>query len=285
MSGSDIPTGLMFVAPQAAFTTANFLLYGPSGSGKTMAATSAPGPVLVLNSEGPGGLAMARKHGRDIREINFEGQRVLRPFCEYVKAGADGAQTVVIDTIAKVHKRIIAELGGAKPQIQHYGQANKAIEDLVLFLRDQPMNVVLVCHEKIDDEDGERIVRPMTGGQQLPEILLGEVDVAAYCGVVEATEDTPKRWVGQLVQDKGRRAKDRSGALGAFRDLDLTEWLDVYSRALAPDESDLPWSEDYTEPAGDEAGVVDAQTLEDFAVLHEAAMTPAPPKAKKEKSA
>ncbi len=258
---TDVPAGLTFVEPQTAFKTANFLLYGPGGSGKTIAATSAPGPVLVLNSEGPGGLAKARSLGRDVREVSFTGQRVFRPFCEYVKAGADGAQTVVIDTVAKMYEAIIKELGGSKPQIQHYGQANAAIKDLVLFLRDQPVNVVLVCHEKIDDQDGDRIVRPLTGGQQLPEILVGEVDVCAYTAELAASEDKPKRWVGQLVQDKGRRAKDRSGALGAFRDLDLTEWLGIYSAALTPDTSDLPWGED-GEPVEEPVDLVDQADLE-----------------------
>lgn len=244
---SDLPAGLSFVQPQAAFTTFNTLLYGPGGSGKTIAATSAPGPVLVLNAEGPGGLAKARALGRDIREVAFTGQAVLRPFCEAVKSNPLGVRTVVIDTVAKMYEKILDELGGTKPQIQHYGQANKTIKDLVLFLRDQPVNVVLVAHEKIDDTGDERIVRPLTGGQQLPEILIGEVDVCAYCGEVAATEDRPKRWVGQLVQERGRRAKDRSGALGSFRDLDLSEWLEVYSEALTPKTDDLPFVEKESE--------------------------------------
>ncbi len=248
---SDV-SALTFVEPQAAFTTMNTLLYGPGGSGKTVAATSAPGPILVLNAEGPGGLAKARSLGRDIREVAFTGQAVLRPFCQYVKAGADDAGTVVIDTVAKMYETILTELGGSKPQIQHYGQANKTIKDLVLFLRDQPINVVLVCHEKIDDQEGDRIVRPLTGGQQLPEILIGEVDVCAYCAELPAMQETPKRWVGQLEQSKGRRAKDRSGALGSYRDLDLTEWLRVYASALTPDTSDVPWTEGDDLPAADD---------------------------------
>jgi hypothetical protein len=123
----------------------------------------------------------------------------------------------------------------------------------VLFLRDKPVNVVLVCHEKIDEGDGDRIIRPLTGGQQLPELLIGEVDVVAYCGEVPATEDRPKRWVGQFVQERGRRAKDRSGALGNFRDIDLAEWLVVYREAMTPDTSDLPFdAEEPSEPTLDD---------------------------------
>ncbi len=259
---SDVPA-LLFVEPATTLSTFNTLLYGPSGTGKTMAATSAPGPVLVLNSESSSGLAKARSLGRDIREVRFTGQQVLRPFLEYVKTGE--ARTVVIDTVAKMYAQIIRELSGAKPQIQHYGQANTMIADLVLFLRDQPVNVVLVCHEKVDDNDGERIVRPLTGGQQLPELLMGEVDIVAYTAEIAKTEDSPQRWVGQLAQDKGRRAKDRSGGLGVYRDLDLTEWLSVYRAALMPTD-DLPFdTEPAEEPAEDAADLVDVNLLDEAA--------------------
>lgn len=265
---SDIPTPLTFVDPAVSFSTFNVVLYGPGGSGKTIGATSVNGGVLALNAEGPGGLAKARSLGRDIREVQFTGQGVLRPFCEYVKAGADGASTVVVDTVGKLYARIIKELGGGNPKIQHYGQANTIIADLITFLRDQPVNVVFVCHEKIDDSDGERIVRPLTGGQQLPEILIGEVDVVGYCNEVPAQEDKPKRWVAQLTQDRGRRAKDRCGDLGPYRDIDLGEWLTVYGQAMRakdappPDNSDLPFDPDADEETAT-TDVVDAGTLQD----------------------
>jgi len=248
---TDIP-GLIFEDPQAAFNTFNVLLYGPGGSGKTIGATSGPGPHVVLNAESASGLAKSRAIGRQVKEVKFTGRAVLRPFCTFIRSGAGGAQTVVIDTVAKMYETILSEIGGDKPQIQHYGQANKIIKDLVLFLRDEPINVVLVCHEKIDDGDGDRIVRPLTGGQALPEILIGEVDVVGYCNEVAATEERPKRWVAQLVQDRGRRAKDRSGALGSYRDIDLSAWLIDYREALTPDASDLPFGDaDPVDPAPD----------------------------------
>ena len=244
------PPGLAFVEPAAASETANILLYGPAGSGKTIAATSAPGPILVINAEGPGALAKARSFDRDIREIRFSGQATLKPLCEYVRAGADGARTITIDTIGAVHRQLLDELGGTKPQIQHYGQVNKLIADLCRFLRDEPINLVLVCHERIDDSETERIVRPLTGGQQLPELLLGEVDIAAYTATVAPTGDKAQRWVGQLVEGRGRRAKDRSGALGQVRELDLAEWLSVYKEALTASATD---NTDAATPTGPQA--------------------------------
>jgi hypothetical protein len=43
------------------------------------------------------------------------------------------------------------------------------------------------------------------------------------------------------VDGGGRRAKDRSGALGTHRQLDLTEWLETFKAALATDLSDIPF--------------------------------------------
>lgn len=248
---SGVP--LMFVEPGAASATANFCLFGPGGTGKSFAATGWDGPVTVLNSEGAGGLAKSRAAGREIREVRFTGQAVLRPFCEYVKSGADGSQAVVVDTVNKVYKTLITELGGSKPQIQHYGQVNKILMDLIEFLRDQPINVVFVCHEQIADQEGDRIVRPLTGGQQLPEFLVSEVDVCAYTAKVAGEDGAPNRYLGQLAPDKGRRTKDRSDALGNFRDLNLPEWLSVYAAAMRPDNSDLPpgLADDEPDPAAD----------------------------------
>lgn len=240
---SDVP-GLIFVdTPTAALDTFNVLLYGPPGSGKSVAAVTAPSPVLVVNAEGPNALAYARKIQPQLLEVRFDGRATLHQVLEHVRAGRDPKpRTVVIDSIFKVYGALLERLGGKHPKIQHYGEVNKDVADFVRALRDLPVNVVLVAHEKIDQNEDEAITRPLTGGQQLPEVLMGEVDVAAYCAA-HRTENGV-RYVGQLIEAKGRRAKDRSGALGAHRNLNLSEWLQVYRAGLAPDDSDLPWDPD-----------------------------------------
>jgi hypothetical protein len=97
---------------------------------------------------------------------------------------------------------------------------------------------VILCHEDVADVEGDRIVRPLIGGA-LTEQIPAEVDVMAYTGVVR--DEDRVRYLGQLVEGRGRRAKDRSGGLGDVRDLDLTDWLSAYRAALTPDGSDVPW--------------------------------------------
>jgi hypothetical protein len=235
--------GLIFEQAPPAPETFNVMLFGPPGSGKTVAACSAPGPVLVINAEGPNALAYARKINPNLLEVRFEDRSTLQAVLEHVRTGRDPkVGTVVVDSVYKVYAALLERLGGSSPKIQHYGQVNKDLADFIRALRDLPVNTVLVTHERIDQNDEETITRPLTGGQQLPEIIMGEVDVAAYCSAVRA--DGGVRYLGQLVEAKGRRAKDRSGALGQVRELDLSEWLAAYKAALTPDDSDLPWSED-----------------------------------------
>jgi hypothetical protein len=254
MSESDVPV-LKFVDDEPAAKYWNFLLYGPAKNGKTVAACSAPGPILLLTCQGPASYRFARSQfpGK-LNIVKYENKQTIAQVIAYIKAGGKGEQTIVIDTLGDIHGHALHQVGGKKPQIQHYGQANDVVFDLVTDLRDLPINVVFVCHEQIDDsEEGGAMRRPLTGGKKLPEQVMGEVDIIAYCGVIQPDEKKPPQYIGQLVQAKGRRAGDRSGALGSTRPLNLAEWVETANTSLKPDESDIPFSPDFEPPAEDPA--------------------------------
>ena len=246
---TDAPAGLQFVEEPGAPDTANFLLYGPPKSGKSSAAATAPGPILWLSAEGPGALAYARKIARErntrIMEVRLtngdDAKQTLREILLYVKRteGKDAPVSVVVDTLAKVREALIVQLvqQGSKNSLQQYGEVAKVLREFVRVLRDMPVNMVLIAHQEIADADGDRIVRPLVGGA-LTEELPGEVDVLAYTHSFDDPVAERRRYVGQLVEAKGRVAGDRSGGLGPTRDLDLSEWLSAYQAAL---EGDLPW--------------------------------------------
>lgn len=247
---SDLST-LAFVDAPPVPETFNVLLYGPPKSGKSTAAATAPGPVLWVSAEGPGALSYARKiagqRGTQILEVRIDRQtdarQVLRDVIRHVRDGLDPApRTVVVDTLAKVREALIRQIvvPGAKNSIQQFGEVARILREFVQTMRDQPVNFVLIAHQEISDADGERIVRALIGGA-LTEEIPGEVDVIAYTHSFKDEESGERRYVGQLVEAKGRIAGDRSGGLGAVRDLDLTEWLAVYRAALAPDEAPVPW--------------------------------------------
>lgn len=253
---SDVSTSLTFVDPPAAPETFNVLLYGPPKSGKSTAAATAPGPILWVSAEGPGALAYARKvaagRGTDILEVRItrgtDARQVLRDVIQHVRDGFDPqVQTVVVDTLAKVREALIRQIvvPGAKNSIQQFGEVARILREFVQSMRDLPINFVLIAHQDIADADGERIVRPLVGGA-LTEEIPGEVDVIAYTHSFKDEESGERRYVGQLVEAKGRIAGDRSGGLEPVMDLDLSVWLGSYREALTPpqDTSELPWDED-----------------------------------------
>ena len=253
--------GLTFVEAPPVPEHVNVLAYGPPGAGKSTFAATSPGPILWVNAEGPGALAYARKtaaqRGTEILEVRLDESQpvrdVLREVIRYVRSTPEGQprpSTVVVDTIGKVRDLLIAQIvkPGSSQSLRQFGQVADVVGRFVAALRDLPVNLVLIAHEDVADaEGGDRIVRPLIGGK-LTEQIPGEVDIVTYCGVAR-DEQGRARYMGQLVEARGRRAKDRSGALGEVRDLDLSEWIAVYRAALMPDESDVPWGGEEGEAA------------------------------------
>jgi AAA domain len=248
---SDLATLTFATAPDVP-DTFNVLLYGPPKSGKTTAAATAPGPILWVNAEGAGALGYARKvaaeRGTEIHEVRItrgsgDVREVLRQVLEHVRAGVDPApRTIVVDTLGKTRDAMVKQIvqPGSRNTLQQYGEVNRVLSEFITFLRDQPVNMVLLAHEAVSDCDGERIVEPLIGGA-LTQFAPGEVDVLAYCGIVTDDDTGYRRYVGQLVEGRGRRAGDRSGGLGSTRDLDVSEWLAAYGAALAPQGDAAPF--------------------------------------------
>jgi len=269
--------GLVFVEAPPVPEHVNFLLYGPPKTGKSTAAATAPAPIMWVNAEGRNALHHARKTARLRRASIFEveiragvnAQVELRKVLQHIRSGAEPrVQTVVVDTLAKIRNALVRQIvtPGARNSLQQYGEVARILREFVLALRDLPVNVVLIAHQDVQDAEGERIVQALIGGA-LTEEIPGEVDVVAYTHSYKDEESGERRYVGQLVEAKGRIAGDRSGGLGAVRDLDLTEWLETYRRALAADESDLPWSEDFDgghDPDAEDEAAADAEAQMDL---------------------
>jgi AAA domain len=245
---ADIPTGLVFVDEPAAPTHLNIMAYGAPGAGKSTFAASSPGPILWVNADGPNALAYARKTARaantPIFEVRVEpGQDVrqtLRDVLVHVKEHRiPEVETVVVDPIGRVREALIAQIvvPGAKNTMQQFGEVAKVLRDFIRFLRDQPVNLVILAHEDVEDADGDRIIRPLIGGA-LTETVPADMDVMAYCGPHRDGNDV--EYLGQLVEGRGRRAKDRSGGLGTVRKLDVSEWITAYRAALS---EDIPWEQ------------------------------------------
>ena len=226
-------------------STVNVLLYGPAGAGKSTAAASAPGPVMFINLEGPNALHFARKTARaadtEILEVRVDWGEDPRAYFREAFAAAKerGVNTIVVDTLGKLRDGIAFSIGGESPSLPQWGQVGKAMTTILRELRDSDMNTILICHERVLDSDtGDRIVEPLVGGKTTTEAM-AEVDVIAYCGAVRDENGT--RYLAQLVESKGRRAKDRSGALGDVVEMNLTDLIAAYLASFVEDS--LPFEE------------------------------------------
>lgn len=222
----------------------NVLLYGPPGTGKTTAAATAPGPIIWINLEGTGAMAYARRvaaeRGTELLEMQLRSDEDPRERLAQAVAYAttNDIATIVIDTWGKVRSQLAVAIGGDSPSLPEWGMIGKELRTILQTLRDLPVNVVLICHENVTEDEGSVLIQPEIGGRSTAEAM-AEVDVLGYTGIVEDEGD--RIYMARLVDGNGRRAKDRSGALGVHRQLDLSEWLETFKAALATDLSDIPF--------------------------------------------
>ncbi len=227
---------LQFIEPS---TTQHFsaILFGPEGIGKSVAAASAPGPILYLNADAKDGLRYARRKfaEKDIREVRVTGLQVLYDAILYVQQNGD-VQTVVLDTVGKAYQAVLRDLArdDKHPTLPEYGDTGTHVERFVEALIELPVNVILVAHDMTVEVAGveqegtlsrEQFPFVGTSKEALSKRLMQLVSVVGYCGVRHEGEQ--REFVAQLFEGHGRRAKDRTSALGDVRVTDLSEWAEA----------------------------------------------------------
>jgi hypothetical protein len=228
----------------------NVLLYGAPKTGKTAGACSAPPGVLLLNLDLPNAthFALSQHPDGSIMVANFEGLQTMIDVSHAIIEQRGQAEpvirTVVIDTVAELHRRLLEEASdrAVRPTLNQYGDTSTHIERFCRFCCEAAVNCVIVCHETpVRDEASGQFERlPYTGttNPALGQKLMGMVDVVGYTGVVEQEGGT-HQYVAQLVNGLGRRGGDRFNVLGDWRPLDLSEWVRVIHEGPAPVEQPL----------------------------------------------
>lgn len=232
---------MKFVTPPAAPKT-NVLLYGAPKSGKSTAAASAPGPVLYLNTDLPNATWFAHRQHPGLLEVQYEGFHTMVEIVDSIqKKSLDPVpQTVVIDPVSELYRRLLEELSqrAVAPSLPTYGAVGVHVERFCRALCEADVNVVFICHDlPVKDESNGEVERlPATGttNPALGRKLMGMVDIVGFTAVMEK-DDGGHDYVAQLVNAKGRRGGDRFNVLGAFRPLDLAEWF-----SLCHDGADAP---------------------------------------------
>lgn len=249
---SDVPV-LTFVDPAESSDLYRVVLWAAGGQGKSVMAASAPGPIVVLSADRPGAYRFARKHhaGKDIREVRFQGSQTLALVFKYLRDDAHDVRTLIIDPWGNIYDRLIdEEARGKDPEVEVYSRVNKKMMAFLKALRDLPIHVVIVAHEKLNDgKKGDGKMYPALGGASLINKVVAEVDIIAHVERAPGETQAQDVWGAQLQPRGNLVTKDSTGALGDRRIGDLTEWFTAASAALAPDDTDLPFS--LEDPAAD----------------------------------
>jgi hypothetical protein len=228
---------LNFEQPELAQDVWNICLYGPTGNGKTIGACSAPGPLLLVNAEGADRSRKAHGiFGERIKEVRLDKSNAAAVLEKvYLSAKAGEFKTYVFDTAGEIYQALLDEASSSgKVSLPMRGDAVEKLERYYRSMRDLPVNVVIVAQEQIGDQEEEVVRFPQVGPQKprLSGKVQEFVSILAYVGVIPEEGDKSRRYVGQLVEAAGRKAKDSSGGLGDFRDLDLTDWIDTATAAM-----------------------------------------------------
>ena len=213
----------------------NVVLYGPEGTGKTVGALSAPGPVLLLNAEGENAAHFARTIYSNVHEIPLPmsggAKDLLDEALLWLKSPAgEQVKTVVLDSLSEVHGAILRDMAKDPdhPTLPERGDTNTWLERYAMSLRDLPLNVVIVAHETWTKDDVTGVIErsPYAGTSN---VAFGKKFTGPFADIVGYTarvdEDGGTRFMAQLVDGNGRRAKNRGGVLGKFAELNLTEWF------------------------------------------------------------
>lgn len=214
----------------------NAVIYGPEGTSKTTGALTAPGPILLLNAEGPNAAHFGRQlhAGKEIHEVVIAaGAKALLDEAYLWLRDTDAGrkvQTVVLDSLSEIHAALLRDMAKDPdhPTLPERGDTNTWLERYAMSLRDLPQNVVLVCHEIwTKDEVTGVIERSPNPGS--PNVAFGKKFTGPFADIVGYTarvdEDGTTKFMAQLVDGNGRRAKNRGGVLGKFAELNLTEWF------------------------------------------------------------
>lgn len=248
---SDVPTGLSFVDPNETDDTYRVCLWAAPGQGKSVAAASAPTPIVVLSADRPSAYRYARKHHglskTDLRETRWKGLESLAEVYRYLRDNPD-VRTVILDPFTNIVDAMV-DIAPTRPDGDpNYQWSNKKLLDFIKSLRAFDINVILVAHEKINDgQRGDGKLYPALGGPALINKILAELDICAHIErvVVGDGDDASEKWIGRIQPVGNLVCKDSTGALGDRRIADLSRWFEVASEALKPDESDIPFSEQY----------------------------------------
>lgn len=173
------------------------LVYGESGSGKTVFASTAPRPILWLESEGG---TSSIGDGTDIDVAKVAGLDSYREALKYLLANPEEYKTVVIDSLSETQAAVLKDIMNAvltidpsrdefNPQFPEWGRLTGVTREIARAFRDLPMHLVITTLQREDTDamTGRTKVRPRLS-PTMAEELPGFMDAVLYLYAASANE-------------------------------------------------------------------------------------------------
>lgn len=200
----------------------NVVVYGFPGTGKTTLVRTLSNPLLI-SVEG-GTLSLA---GEDIAVVEVRSSKEFEEALTYVMENPTAFGSVALDSFTELAKIVLAEeqekASGSKNGWEAYGNLNKIMKAYLRALRDLPLDVYVsaLCAKDKDQASGVMYWYPEAPGSQLSNEI-----TALFDEVLFLTNNLNEK--GELIRslqtfnDGQAIAKDRSGRLEPWEDVDLT---------------------------------------------------------------
>lgn len=171
------------VKPVSSFTPeVKVVFYGKPGTGKTTLACTFPKALLVDISE-KGSDSVRRVKGLNVLRVADWDDLDLIYWM--LKDNKDGYKSVIIDTMSSAQGLAIqkvmdnagktGEIGGWGTMTkQMWGEVSSMLKSFILNIRDLPLNVAFIAHDKVfnvsDEEDESGGITPSVGPNLMPSI-------------------------------------------------------------------------------------------------------------------
>lgn len=183
--------GVPLSTPKTAQRRLSLVIWGPSGAGKTTLASTAPGPILLINFDPDGPASLGDREDVLIADFSGANPNTVMKFKNDNPGGLNqllekrpDIQTVVFDSVTSFNEMAlrygITEVKGATleaPTLQGYGRRNsytmQAIASMLKATAKYNKHVIFICHEDAAQKDeltGELFISLLIGGKMQEEV-------------------------------------------------------------------------------------------------------------------
>lgn len=195
------------------------VFYGKAGTGKTTLLSTFPKPILILDISEKGTDSIRDVKGVDVIRVRTWDQ-LDKAYWYLKQEGHKKYKTVGLDTVSGAQelaiKKVLEEkglepeegkLGGWGTMAKRdWGAVSSDLKSLIFNLRELPMNVVYIAHDRVskeeEDEDDNSAIAPSVGPRLMPSVASVLNAAVGVIGNTFIFEEVRKIKLGKTTKTK-----------------------------------------------------------------------------------